>query len=240
MVAGRPAGGPHRFIARICAGMAHPTTRGTGRQVFASASLLAAMAISAACIDDNVPDARPDAWLIERFKSEAVLWIRAERERNHRMAAPLSEQDRRALSPYFPRDVLGSARILVVEGFANPDFFSIFEESGEPYPVDLRKASAISLGDTILVARAASESSLRDRLLFHELVHTMQYEILGLEEYMEGYVEGWARNGRRYRRIPHEEQAFELATRFWSGAEPFSVEAEVRSLFAVVARTTQE
>lgn len=224
--------------------MVHPTRGKTGLRVFGSISLLAAVAISAACFDDGAPGARPDArpgeWLAEQFKSEAVLWIRAERERNHRLAAPLSEQDRRALSPYFPQGVLGRARILVVEGFDNPDFFSIFEESGEPYPVDLRKASAIALIDTVLIARAAYESSLRDQLLFHELVHMMQYEVLGLEEYMEGYVEGWARNGHRYRGIPHEEQAFELATRFWSEAEPFSVEAEVRSRFALAARTTQE
>ena len=91
----------------------------------------------------------------------------------------------------------------------------------------------MALVDTILIARAASESSRRDRLLFHELVHLMQYELLGVEEYMEGYVDSWAENGRRYRDIPHEEQAFELAARFWSGDEPFSVEAEVRSRFAI-------
>ena len=113
------------------------TTR-IGRRALALTSLLAALASWAACTYDNAPDARPDAWLVEQFKSEGVLWIRAERERYHRQAAPLSEEDRRALSPYFPEYVLARARVLVVEGFDNPDFFSIFEQSGEPYPIDRR------------------------------------------------------------------------------------------------------
>ncbi len=216
--------------------MAQPTRRRIGRAVLALTSLLAALATSSACTDGSAPN----PGLVEQFKSKGVLWIRAERDRYHHLAEPLSEQERRALSPYFPQLMLGRARVLVVEGFDNPDFFSIFKESGEPYPVDLRRASAMALVDTILIVRTASESSLRDRLLFHELVHVMQYEVLGLDEYMEGYVDSWARNGGSYRDIPHEEQAFELASRFSSRGEPFSVETEVRSRFAVAAGTARQ
>lgn len=199
--------------------------------------LLVAALVCAACVgDDGAKLARDSvAWseLTERFKSEAVLWARSERERFRPLAAPLPEPDRLALAAYFSPGLLDRARVLVVEGFDNPPFFAIFEEQDAAYPVDLRRASGLALVDTILIASKASTGARRDQLLFHELVHLVQYEVLGLERYMEGYVNGWAENGRDYRAIPHERQAYELARRYDNQSEPFSVEDEVRSLFSV-------
>lgn len=164
-----------------------------------------------------------------------MAWVRSEREAYRPRALPLSDEERSRLGGYFPREVLDRARVATVKGFENPEFFSVFATYGEPIPVDLRRASGLALVDTILMARAVGGASSRDRLLFHELVHLVQYQVLGLEAYIEGYVESWAENGRSYRSIPHESQAFELASRFSSGAEPFSVEREVRARF--VARS---
>lgn len=188
-----------------------------------------------------VSGAPPDVGLIEEFTTEGILWIRTERERHYPGALPISVRDRSWLSEFFPEDLLDRARVATVAGFENPEFFSLFEEYGEPRPFDLRQARGMALIDTILIARTASESSTRDRLLFHELVHLMQYEVLGLDVYMEGYVEGWAQSGRRYRGIPHEQQAFELSSRFWgSRSSGFSVEAEVRSRFGLDAVPSQQ
>ncbi|MCP4202800.1 MAG: hypothetical protein GY769_12810 [bacterium] len=188
------------------------------------------------CGADGVerPERPPDADLVELFKHEGVAWIRAQREHYRPRATPLSEEDRDKLSAYFSQQVLDRARVLVVRGFDNPGFFSVFEERGEPHPIDLRRASAMALVDTILVAKSAAGGPLRDRLLFHELVHMVQYELLGLEDYMDRYVDGWAQSGRDYREIPHERQAFDLAARFRrSAGDAFSVETEVRSRFGI-------
>jgi hypothetical protein len=204
-------------------------------------ALAAFAAIACGVGGGSGPGSRPDAGLVEVFKSEGVLWIRSERERYRPEARPLSERDRQVLEAYFPDRVLDRAKVLVVRGFDNPGFFSVFDQRGEPYPIDLRRASALALVDTVLIAMSASEGSMRDRLLFHEMVHLVQYEVLGLEEYMEGYVDSWAKNGRRYRAIPHEQQAFELAARFArSRGEPFSVESEVRSRFDVASGTASK
>jgi hypothetical protein len=174
---------------------------------------------------------RSDGELIALFESEGAAWIRAERARYRPLAAPLSEADRRRFSPYFPQKLLRDARLLEVVGFENPEFFSIFEDAGEARPLDLRQASALALVDTILITEGASASSSRDRVLFHELVHLVQYDAMGLDEYMRRYAEYWAGNGHSYRGIRHEIQAFELADRYWAGGEPFSVESEVRAAF---------
>lgn len=219
---------------------------GTGRWVVIGAALCALAVLSCGgfpqtgAIRAGAPDAPPDSELVERFKAEGVHWIRAERDLHRSDGEQISEADRHRFGAYFPLDLLDRARVVTVEGFENPDFFSLFKEYGEPHPVDLRRARALALVDTIVVARASSRGAQRDRLLFHELVHLMQYEVLGLEQYMAGYVESWAENGRRYRDISHEKQAFELAARFASGSAPFSVEEEVRTRFESETREVRD
>jgi hypothetical protein len=64
-------------------------------------------------------------------------------------------------------------------------------------------------------------------LLFHELVHCVQYTHLGLEGFAEHYVRGFL-DGGLHEEIPLEKQAYELEARF--NADPdarFSVEADV-------------
>ncbi len=169
------------------------------------------------------------------FKVEGTRWIREQRERHHPHGAPLGARERRLFTAYFPKRLLDAARVRVVERFENPDFFRIFEQANEPYPIDLRKASGLALIDTILIARRADRPGSRDGLLFHELVHLVQYDVLGLEAYMGLYVDSWLEGGRRYREILHERQAYELAARFRrSQSEVFSVEAEVRTYFGGV------
>lgn len=169
---------------------------------------------------------------IRLFKTEGERWIAAERDRHYPHASALDERELGVLAPYFSEHVLAMARVRVLDGFENPDFFSVFEDAGSPYPIDLRRASGLALIDTILIASSTSRRS-RPLILFHELVHVVQYDVLGLEDYMERYVEGWVESGQRYREIPHEIQAYELTRRFRdSDASVFSVEAEVRSLFS--------
>lgn len=224
---------------------AEPTGKAYG-WLIAAGVLAALVLIGASCGlpgygERTGPSTPQSVDLVELFKTEGVVWIHSQRDRHRSRARPLSKRDRLAMAPYFPERVLSAARVRIVDGFENPAFFSHFEERGEPYPLDLRRANAMALVDTILITRASSGLPTRDRLLFHELVHLMQYEALGLEGYMGGYVDSWAQNSRRYRGIPHEEQAFDLAARFWRlRSETFSVEAEVRSLFDLQPATVSD
>lgn len=64
-------------------------------------------------------------------------------------------------------------------------------------------------------------------LLFHELVHSVQYTHLGLHGFAEHYVRGLL-SGGSYQEIPLEKQAYELEARFDADPdERFSVEADV-------------
>jgi len=63
------------------------------------------------------------------------------------------------------------------------------------------------------VDTVVSHEPFNDRLLFHELVHVVQYEKLGLEGFAAKYVRGFL-NGGSYEGIPLEMNAYELDARF--------------------------
>ena len=88
---------------------------------------------------------------------------------------------------------------------------------------DFAHMAAITFVDTIV-----SHGPFTERLLFHELVHVVQYEKLGLPEFSTRYVRGFL-GGGSYEAIPLEMNAYKIDSRFTAGpTKPFSVEAEVQ------------
>jgi hypothetical protein len=68
---------------------------------------------------------------------------------------------------------------------------------------------------------------LTTSLLFHELVHAVQYKHLGLNGFAKLYVRGFLTGGS-YEEIPLEKQAYGLEDRFSRNpTRPFSVEDDV-------------
>jgi hypothetical protein len=96
-----------------------------------------------------------------------------------------------------------------------------FEAASLP---DLPEMVAITFVDTVV-----SHEPFTDRLLFHELVHVVQYEKLGLAEFAAKYVKGFL-SGGSYEGIPLERNAYELDGRFAAElTKGFSVASEVQS-----------
>jgi hypothetical protein len=88
---------------------------------------------------------------------------------------------------------------------------------------DLSAIAGITFMDVIV-----HSERLSDALLFHELVHVVQYEVLGLRRFAGYYVRGFLTSGS-YDDIPLERQAYSLGHRFEQRPrEGFSVLEEVR------------
>jgi hypothetical protein len=88
--------------------------------------------------------------------------------------------------------------------------------------LEMSSISAITLVDVVAYPERLNRSTL-----FHELVHVVQYRVLGLKRFAELYVKGFL-SGGGYEGIPLELQAYELGARF--DREPdkiFSVEEDV-------------
>jgi hypothetical protein len=78
--------------------------------------------------------------------------------------------------------------------------------------------------DTFFVrANQASDESLH----FHELVHVIQWRILGLEGFLAAYANGLERFG--YRDSPLEAMAYDFQARFDARETAFEVAAEVEA-----------
>ena len=175
--------------------------------------------------------------MVRLMVARAPAWVAAERDAFLPASNPISEEDRVVLSAYLGPAVLQSARLAWIDEIPNPDFYAEIERAGLPRPLDFRLMTAITFVDTIVVSRSQYEGPGSWRpLLFHELVHVVQYRILGVERFVSEYVRGWASNGCFYEAIPLERMAYALEKRFGRGEHRFSVEAEVvRALSAAAA-----
>lgn len=169
---------------------------------------------------------------LQLFEREGLRWLKQERLARYPAARQLTTAERSAMRPFFPEEILLAARIQHVPVIPNPDFYAALRAKGEPIPLDFSSLMAgLALVDCILIAESkVGVGQLPLDLLFHELVHVVQYRLLGPDEFIHRYVYGWAMNGRDYDRIPFEIQANNLEARYAAApGHAFSVEDLVRA-----------
>lgn len=87
----------------------------------------------------------------------------------------------------------------------------------------------MTYGAAILIdSNAPSEGAVWRRLIFHELVHVVQYDILHMDAFIDMYLREWAAAGYRYRAIGLEEDAYAIESRYAAAPlQRFSVREEV-------------
>jgi len=152
-------------------------------------------------------------------------YITTQREKYAPRAVSLSAQQRAALAGFFSPQLLGSTRVLVLQGerVANPDFYPMLRGLGFKNLPDQLRMGAITFCDVVV-----SHEPFYDGLLFHELVHVEQYHQLGIPRFSDLYVRGFL-NGGSYEAIPSEVNAYTLEGRFTQNpARQVSVADEVR------------
>jgi hypothetical protein len=105
---------------------------------------------------------------------------------------------------------------------SEPSFYPQLRTMGIQNAPAFSQMAGITFQDVVVHVEALTEE-----LLFHELVHAVQYKHLGLQGFAERYVRGFFTGGS-YEEIPLERQAYELEARFSAGPHTaFSVEADV-------------
>lgn len=148
-------------------------------------------------------------------------YIAEQRSTFQSKAEPIASDHTIALQPFFPSDVL--SQTLVVRGRASePAFYSQLRLLGIRNPPAFSEMAGITFQDVIVHVDPLSRT-----LLFHELVHAVQYKHLGLSGFADKYVRGFL-SGGSYEEIPLEKHAYELEGKFAkSPDEVFSVEEDV-------------
>jgi len=171
----------------------------------------------------NLNDSQLD-WVVQ----QVAEYIQNQRQSYQGNASPIDKNQKAIMAPFFPESILNSTRVAVLTGeqLSNPSLYGQlvamgFEASLLP---NFSEMAAITFVDTIVF-----HQTIQNRTLFHELVHVVQYERLGLAEFAARYVNGFLKGGS-YETIPLERNAYELDARFAAApAKALSVEMEVQS-----------
>jgi len=161
--------------------------------------------------------------LLHNLVEIGLPWLWEQRNLYIRNSRRLSAQESQALQAYYDQQTLSKARVATVDRISNPSFYDELKASGTP-TLDISGAAGIAFIDCIVVRETIQQNSASwNSILFHELVHVVQFDILGPRRHLELYLRGWIENSCQYHSIPFETQAQRLEARFNKHEPPFSV-----------------
>jgi hypothetical protein len=165
------------------------------------------------------------ASLIAQLTAGVENFILNNRKKYFPRAASLEPAQLVPLEPYFPASILRDTRFLVLEDsrIDDPPFYSMAKMMGIRNLPSFSDVAAVTFVDVVVSHEEWTES-----LLFHELVHVVQYAQLGNKEFASRYVNGYIKGGS-YEEILLEKNATELEERFSRKNGVFLVADEVRS-----------
>jgi hypothetical protein len=155
-------------------------------------------------------------------------WIERTLAEHATAARPAASFGFSRLPDYYDAQVLASSKVVVVSRVPIPPLSAMGIDRFRDF--ERMNAGGITYLNTYFVNtdRARDES-----LHFHELVHVIQWRVLGPERFLRLYADGLERLG--YRKSPLEVMAFSLQHRFQREAKAFSVEAACQRLIEEMA-----
>ena len=173
-------------------------------------------------------DKKIQDWLIQN----ADEWISSQNRRYLSGSRKLNEEEKEIMLRYFDEKTLDKTRLNTVPIIENPTFYPSLQEFGVTNLINFNNMAGITFGECIIFQKDLED--LNHSVLFHELVHVVQYEILGIRKFAEKYVQGWINNGLDYYQIPLEVQAYGLQAEYDKGANPFSVNNYIKEIIATL------
>jgi len=154
--------------------------------------------------------------LIRKYRSilpNVLEWIDVTLEENKPNAFPIVGLAFPRLGKALPLDFLGRAKVVVVKGKIPFPPLSRMGISEFKQMEDMQMAG-ITYRDTFFVSHLYQTESI----YFHELVHVVQWERLGANDFLLAYGAGLLQFG--YRNCPLEKMAYSLQTDFDRGVLP--------------------
>ena len=121
---------------------------------------------------------------------------------------------------YFSKDFLASAKFIVVDRVPVPPLASMGLEQFSEF--EKGDYGGITYLDTFFVKQ---DHASDEGLYFHELIHVIQWRILGPERFLAIYADGLQKFG--YRNSPLEVVAYNAEATFRQSIQPFNAEALV-------------
>jgi hypothetical protein len=164
--------------------------------------------------------------VISQLTSAVEDYILLSRKKYLPDSSPFSQEQLDPLRAFFPSDVLSNTRGLVLRGsrIQDPPFYAMARMMGIRNLPSFSDVAAVTFVDVIV-----SHEEFTPDLLFHELVHAVQYAQTGPKQFAALYVSSFIQGGS-YEEIALEKNARELEARFSAKRDAvFSVAEEVRN-----------
>jgi hypothetical protein len=154
---------------------------------------------------------------------KAHHWLWEQRDLHRAKGRRLTDDERLPLQDYYDTQILDTVRVATADRISNPPFYDELTESGFPI-LDLSGSAGITFVDCVVIRRMFQQHFPSwISILFHELVHVVQFEVLGSRKVLEAYLEAWEQNGYQYHDVPFEIQAYKLEAIFKRHERLFSV-----------------
>ena len=157
--------------------------------------------------------------------AKVLLYLQVQRDIYYPVGHLLSEARKNELKGFFSSTLLDRVRIVELKErrVTNPWFYDEARAKGIQNLPDISHKVAVTFLDVVVF-----NQKITQRDLFHGLVHSAQFSLLGLEQFTELFVTGFLQ-ARSYFLIPLKAHAFALDTRYAEDPQaPFSVEEEIR------------
>jgi hypothetical protein len=149
---------------------------------------------------------------------KARRWVNRTIAEHREMSRPVLDFGFQRLADYFPQPLLESTRVVVVQQTPQPPLHEwgihAVDEIGVPGP----RAAGITLRNCFFVVHERRNS---ETLFFHELIHVIQWQRLGVNLFLALYGLSLLRDG--YADSPLEIMAYELQDRFDQSTRAFDV-----------------
>src|SRR6516225_5897182 len=148
--------------------------------------------------------------LLEDPIAKVVLYLQVQRDIYHPAGHPLEEAAKQQLKGFFSTALLDRVRVVELTGrsVSNPWFYHEARAKGVQNLPDISHKVAVTFLDVVVF-----NQKMTQRDLFHGLVHSVQFSLLGLERFTELFVAGFLQ-ARSYFLIPLKAHAFALDTRY--------------------------
>jgi hypothetical protein len=153
----------------------------------------------------------------QKFYPLTLEWLRTTLMAHAGIARTVASCAFPRLPLYFTADTLASAKVVLVDQLPVPPLaawgltrFAEFER---------RNFDGIAYLDTFFLKQSQSRN---EAIHFHELIHVVQWRILGPEDFLWSYADSWERFG--YRQSPLEEMAYDAELAFTTSKDAFDAE----------------
>lgn len=165
----------------------------------------------------------------EEFKKVYPLvlsWIRQTLAAHANGAKPVSSRGFARLPQYFGIELLASTKFVAVDKIPMPALSTLgLSQFAEFESGDF---AGITYLDTFFLKKV---HVTEERLYFHELIHVVQWRLLGPERFLASYADGLEKSG--YRDSPLEVMAYNAEAAFVQSANIFDAEKLVAKQLGV-------